>query len=140
MPPLSSRADLLAPMARRYDEATLPLSGRAVRFRSLSELEYQQFEMERVERDDMGRLVTKHEPMQTTRARLAVLCLCDAEGTLILSEADVPKLSEALDLADSLYLFSKLQTHNGLIGNVEETAERERAKKNSATIRENGSP
>jgi hypothetical protein len=140
--PLCDRADLLAPMTRRYGEAVLPLCGRAVRFRSLSELEYELFEMERLERDDMGRLVTAQEPMQTTRARLAVLCLCDADGAPLLGEADIEKLSEALDLADSLFLFGKLQEHCGLSGDVEELGARarERAKKNSGTTPANGSP
>jgi hypothetical protein len=142
----ATRADLLSPFHPNFASDRLPISGRIVRFRSLSELEYQQFEMARIERDDLGRLVTAQEPMRTTRARLAVLCLCDDAGGQLLGPADVEPLSEAMDLADSLFLFGRLQEHCGLSGDLAQLAGRRgaaaaaAAKKNSETTIGNGSP
>jgi hypothetical protein len=128
---IASRADLLAPSKRRFGEGILPISGMAVRFRSLSEAEYSAFEMERMRQDDDGRMVTEAEPLRTTRARLAVLCLCDESGAPVLGSADVEGLAESIDLADSLFLFGRLQEHCGLLGNAQQlAAQLEAAKKN----------
>jgi len=137
----ATRADLLAPFVPTYGFDRLPVTGRTVRFRSLSELEYQEFEMARIERDDVGRLVTREEAMRTTRARLAVCCLCDDAGERLMSPADVDPLSESMDLADSLFLFGRLQEHCGLSGDLTTLADRrEAAKKNCVTAPVNGSP
>jgi hypothetical protein len=131
---LASRGDLLAPQKRRFDTDTLPISGLAVRFRSLSEAEYSSFEMERLTLSDEGRMVTNAELMSTTRARLAAICLCDDSGSPIFSSADVETLATSLDAADMLFLFGRLQEHCGLLGNAAQLAERlEAAKKNLPT-------
>lgn len=130
-PSLASRADLRAPRGRRYDFGTLPVSGLTVRYRSLSEAEYSAFEMERLERNEEGRFVSNGEQLKTTRARLAVLSLCDADGAPLLTDADVEGIADAWELADSLYLFGKLQDFNGLTGEFDDlAARREAAKKN----------
>ncbi len=127
----ASRADLLAPKPRQIGTETLPVSGLTVSFRSLRESEYAAFEMQRLKRDEDGRMVSDEEPIKTIRARLIALCLCDEAGEPIFSAADVDGISDAFDLADSMFLVVKLQEHCGLAGNYSQiAAARAASKKN----------
>lgn len=126
----ASRADLLAPRGVRYGTMTLPVSGKMVRYRSLSDREYSQFQMGATREDPDGNLLDDPVRIATTRARLIVLCLVDQNGTAIFSEADISALAESLDSADSASLFDRLKDHCGL-NRKKPLAERLEAEKKS---------
>lgn len=125
----ASRADFLAPCPRRYGTFHLPHSGCTVRYRSLSEAEFARFEMESLKQTDDG-LRTDEQRLEDCRGRLIVLCLCDADGKRILSDADVDAIGD-LDAADTSALYDVLREHCGIARRVREAqARREGAKKN----------
>ncbi|MDE2426779.1 MAG: hypothetical protein KGO96_12830 [Elusimicrobia bacterium] len=129
---IATRADFLRPCQRRFGELTLPFSGLTVRFRSLSELEFSQFEMDSLRASGDGdSFEPSDEAVRSTRARLIVLCLCDEGGVRILTSDDIESI-ECLDAGDTAALYDVLRDHCGLARRVTEAmARREAAKKNS---------
>jgi hypothetical protein len=132
----ATRADLLAPRAARFGSMTLPVRGATVRFRSLSDLEYSQFQLGGMRQDENGDWTDDPDKLGTSRARLIALCLVDAGGLALFSPADADALSAALDAADSAALYDKLREHCGL----NRKAARDDAKKNLPAIPAGSSP
>lgn len=115
----------------RYDTLTLPVSGKTVRIRSLSELELEEYQMSLIGND--GQSVRRTRLADATR-RLIVLCLVDGAGNRICNENHVAKLA-AWDGADVQYLGDACSKHCGL-----NRKELENLVKNSETIRVEDSP
>ena len=109
----ASRAALLGLSARRFDSITLPRSGLAVRFRSLSDGEFSSFEDAAFERDDDGKITVNDELQRNARTRLIILTVCDASGNLLFVDGDAPAVGE-MDLDDSLALYDAIREHVGL--------------------------
>lgn len=136
----ASRADLLAAAGkRRFDSLDLPICGLTVRYRSLSELELSQFEMESLVAGPEG-MQNDEEAVRNTRARLIVRCLVDDSGALLLNEADVDAVN-GWDATDSALLYDRLRDFIGLSRRVREAqAAKDEAKKNSNTTTGDDSP
>jgi len=116
-PPFADRAALLAPRKVRYGTFTLPVLGLAVRFRSLSEMEYSDYQTSRMqapsgEGDDLEGAAKAD--LQAARPALIALCLVDAKGTNLFSPADLEGIAAAFDAGDSAALFDVLVEHCGL--------------------------
>jgi hypothetical protein len=90
---------------------TLPVSGLRVRFRSLTEREYAEFQ--RAPSSDPEVSADVEEFYLKTRARLICLCLCDEAGRPILNPGDADELG-ALDAGDTAQLFDRLSEFCGL--------------------------
>ena len=127
-PVLASRGDLLAPRGFRYGTATLPVSGLAVRYRSLSDAGYSAFQVGGMVRGEDGNWIDDETKLATNRARLIALCLVDDSNTPLLTEADVSALSENWDASDSAFLYGVLRQHCGI--DRRPNARVEEAKKN----------
>ena len=135
----ASRADLLAPRAARFDAMLLPIRGATVRFRSLSDLEYSQFQLGGMKQDEQGDWTDDPDKLGTSRARLIALCLVDDSGAPLFSAADVDAIASAFDAADSAALYDCLREHCGL--NRKAGASRiDEAKKNLSMTPASGSP
>lgn len=92
MTTLLSRDEFLAPAKRRYRNVSLPVRGGEVRIQSLFEHEKEAYEATLL--DKTGE--TSLKGLRQARRRLVCLCLVDADGNRLLSEAD----SESLKLLD----------------------------------------
>ncbi len=124
-----SRGDFLAPCPRRYGTFQMPTTGQTVRYRSLSEAEFSDFEMALYTRDEEG-LRTDDDRHKDMRGRLIILCVCDAAGERILNDGDVAAIGQ-LDAGDTGALYDVLREHCGLARRVRDAQlKREAAKKN----------
>lgn len=138
MPEFASRGDFLASCQRRYGTFDLPVSGLTVRYRSLSESEFAQFEMDAYRRGDEG-LETDEDKLASTRERLIILCLCDGEGNRLLNDGDLDAVGQ-LDAGDTGALYDVLKEHCGIARRVREAKQRQEAlKKTSNRTLANGS-
>lgn len=118
----ASREAFLAPTPRRYADVTLPAKGVKVRIRSMTELEKQKFDDSLMSKSGGQR----RDKLIQGRCLLAQKCLCDGNGDLMLSEADIDQL-KSLDAADLTHIYEKCMEHcgfrdgdmEGLVGNSE---------------------
>lgn len=127
-PQLATRAALLAPRKIRYGTMPLPVAGVEVRFQSLSDAGFSEFQLGGMKRDDSGSMVDDPDTIPTTRARLIQQCLVDDAGALLFSPADVTLIASNFDSADSAALYVRLREHCGLDRRT--SARQEDAKKN----------
>lgn len=86
---LATRESLLANTARRFEIFELP-DGSKVRVRSLTELERQKYELASLSKK--GELLQSR--LLTMKCRLIVLCIVDADGNPVFTDADVSALQE----------------------------------------------
>lgn len=107
-PTLATRAEFLTPAKRRFKNLTLPVSGQAVRIRSLMEGEKEAYEADLL--NPKGGV--KFDKLRTARRRLVQLCLVDADGNPLLEPSDIDKLT-VLDGADLGYLQDECMVHCG---------------------------
>lgn len=113
----ATRDQFLSAGKRRFKDVTLPISGLTVRIRSLSELEFSEFQQANYDKAGnriKGRIVD-------ARARLACLCVCDAAGNPIFLPGDEQELMQ-FDSADMAHLWEQIWAHIGAPPNIEETA------------------
>lgn len=132
MQEFADRAALLGLAERRFGSFTLPVSGKKVRFRSLTELELSRFERALFVEDETADSGYRMEPgrLDDIRARLIVITVCDGEGELLFSEADVPAVS-TFDPADLVPLYEQIQKHCGIADAAERRKRRAALKKTS---------
>jgi hypothetical protein len=123
------RAALLGLSARRYGEFTLPRSGQTVRFRSLSELEFEAYENAAVGHDEDDKIVIDKETLRNARGLLLVATICNEGGELILTADDLAAVG-AIDMDDALPLYEAIRQHCGLAAIVERRKAREALAKN----------
>lgn len=127
----ASRQSLLSLCSRRIGRITLPISGQLVRFRSLSEKEFSDYEAAGIIRDEeTDKLKVDDARQRDARGRLLALAICDDLGKPIFTAEDVPALGE-MDTAEALPLYEAVRDHCGLTAAVERRKAREAAKKNS---------
>jgi len=107
----ASAAELHAALRakRRYDTMTLPVSGLAVRFQSLSALERARHQSV-VLKDDGS---TNHARLDDCEARLIVACLVDQEGRRLFADREAAAVLE-WDSADVAALYRRLCRHCGI--------------------------
>lgn len=138
----ATRAALLAVAAggRRFGTFPLPVCGLTVRYRSLSELEFSQFQMDGMKRDADGEMLSDEDRMRDSRLRLIALCLCDEAGARLLNDGDLAALA-ALDSADAVALNDELRAFVGLTRNKQQQVRQtEDVKKNSPATAGAASP
>lgn len=132
MSEFATRASFLTNCQRRYGTCTLPFSGMAVRYQSLTEGEQSKYEMDVFERDssgmllrdEQGNLVRDELAMARDRSRLIVACVVDGDGNRLLTDADLA-IVDGMDGGDSRFLTQALREHCGIIP-------RQEAKKNDS--------
>jgi hypothetical protein len=111
----ASRELFLKPAQRRFKDVVLPVTKLKVRIRSLFEGEKEAFEA--TLRDKNGDVT--NEKLKTGGRRLIALCLVDASGERLLSDADAESMGEK-DGADMAYLQEECQVFCGFkTGNIE---------------------
>lgn len=103
-----SREDFLAPDERRIKDVYLPVRRKWVKIRSLFEHEKEAYEASL--RDKNGDVT--NESAKASRRRLIALCLCDAKGNRVLSDADVDAMRDK-DGTDLAYLQEECQVFCG---------------------------
>ena len=106
---LASAEQLFAPIKRRYQKLTLPVSGLQVRIQSLNERELSTYQAMTLAKTGSFKL----SKLEDANRRLIVLCLVDDAGNRILNGSHVAKLEE-WDSADTAYLSGECSTHVGL--------------------------
>lgn len=115
------------PAKRRYREETLPVNQFRVRIRSLTELEYSEYQAETVQARGQG---LKRERLVDANRRFISLCLVDADGNRLLSSQQAKELMADWDSADTSFLYQKCAEHchvdpadvEELVGNSEGTS------------------
>lgn len=109
---LASAEDLFDAQYRpRYDSFELPVSGKRVRIRSLSELELEEYEAAPLLGE--GNRFNRAKLKNASR-RLIVLCLVDAAGNRLCGDSHVEKLATAWDAADVQYCYARCAKHCGI--------------------------
>jgi hypothetical protein len=111
-PQLTGVDDLLAPTPRRYKVLTLPISGKVVRIRSLTERESAEYQAAAT-RVQGGQPMLRADRLKDAARRFIVLCLVDSAGNRILNDTHVLKLAE-WDAADVQFLWEECSAHVGL--------------------------
>lgn len=95
---------------RRFREVSLPVSGLAVRIRSLTESEVSAYYAHvATAKTDTGR----NKRIENANRRMFALCLVDHEGNRLLTDAEADCLGN-LDAADSQELAVACQQHAGI--------------------------
>ena len=108
---LATAAELLGGKANvRYKTLDLPVSGRKVRIRSLSERELSAYTTATISRKGVG---MRRARLEDANRRLIAMVLVDAAGNRLLSDRDAGKLAD-WDSADSSYLYDEAAGHVGL--------------------------
>lgn len=120
----ATRDVFLAPAKRRFKDVMLPVRGIKLRIRSLMEREKEEYEAAFFRGDTV-----RKDKLVDSRRRLIVLCLCDADGQPILSNADLDSLKD-LDGADIAHLARECEEHCGF-----KPGEIEATEKNSEAVR-----
>lgn len=96
---------------RRIREVELD-GERKVFIRSLTEGEKSEYEQAQLMEGPGGRRVTDPSKLQTARARLIALCLCESDGTVVVDPRDWPSILE-WDGAVCQTLYDAIQVHLG---------------------------
>lgn len=107
MSEFASRESILAAPKRRFTTVDIPEWG-CFRIRSLTELERSRFEASI--RDKKGQV--SNSKLLDLKCRLIVLCVVDADGNTILTDADIPALREQ-DSRRTNTLVDAIQEHCG---------------------------
>ena len=102
--------DKLGNAKRRYREVTLPVSGLAVRIRSLTEGELSAYQRRMFAKGGRG-----FDPiaLQSANRRLFVQCLVDDEGNRQFADHEADKLAD-MDAADASVLYEACTEHCGI--------------------------
>ncbi len=100
-------------VVRRYRRETLPITGKKVRIRSLSEGEMTDYQAKLTRISRGGGVDIIASALKTANRRLIVLCLVDALGNLILRNNHVGAMI-AWDSADVNYLYTVCTEHCGV--------------------------
>lgn len=124
---LATRDDFLGRFGRvqrRYKSDKLPVSGLAVRIRSLTEGELSGYQRRLLARSGRG---LDPIAMASANRKLFVLSLVDANNERLFSDADAEKLID-MDAADASYLYDSIQQHLGVdpqdLGETEKNSEK----------------
>ncbi|HEY2250906.1 MAG TPA: hypothetical protein VGH74_07580 [Planctomycetaceae bacterium] len=138
MQSFASRAAFLAACQapRRYGSFTLPVCGVTVQYRSLSDLEFSEFQMAGMKRNEEGQMLSDEDRMRDSRPRLICLCLCDDAGERLLNDGDQAAVA-GMNSADVVALNAELRRFVGLDTYRQQQAD---LKKNSNTTPADDSP
>ncbi len=96
-----------APVKRRYDTLTLPVSGHHVRIQSITEQEFSNYQSATMSKDGERTLPNR---LKDSNRRFIAMCLVDAEGNMILTTKESETLSK-WDAGDSQYLYTECAKH-----------------------------
>ena len=110
---LSSLEELLSGTPRRYKVVTLPVSGRRVRIRSLTEKEMSEHTMAAMSRTGTPGSYNRSR-LEDAGPRLICRCVVDGEGRPMLNDSHISAIRDKWDSADSGYLYDECSVHCGL--------------------------
>lgn len=99
-----------APVKRRYETLTLPVSGHHIRIQSITEREFSDYQSAAMSKDGERVLAKK---LKDSNRRFIAMCLVDADGNGILSIKDSINLAD-WDAGDTQYLYNACATHCGI--------------------------
>lgn len=112
MPPMTTTAEaILAATQRRYSAIrTLPVTGMRVRYRSLTESEYSQFEAATLTARDER---TYNDRLKDAKVRLIILATVEAESDALVFKASDAAFLKDVDARETRVLYTDAVEHVG---------------------------